>query len=152
MLWKHFSLSPLTYFQRSLFPYSLHLPNLNRNWSRSSFHSIYKNHTTISILLNWLFTSPWVLFAYTLAILSFSLVMMWHLTSYASYLLVVSSYLCSNVSIWCCCCFRCFKNLKKTSIFVFFWGLATFSDIFCLRSYIPDPRRYFPRDNICNIR
>ena len=42
-----------------------------------------------------------------------------HLTSYASYLLVVSSYLCSNVSIWCYC-FKCLKFWKKMSIFVFF--------------------------------
>ena len=43
------------------------------------------------------------------------------------------------------------------SVFVFFWGLATFSDIFrhfppmSPRSYILDPRQHFPRHDIYNI-
>ena len=54
-------------------------------------------------------------------------------TWYASYLLVVSWYLCSNVFIWCCCCFRCLKNWKNWVFLYFFdvlWHFPRFSDIF----------------------
>ena len=62
-----------------------------------------------------------------------------HLTSYASYILVVFSYLCSSVFIWYCCCFRGYKNWKKWlfNIFVFFYALRhlpMFSDIFTIVS------------------
>ena len=56
-----------------------------------------------------------------------------HLTSYASYLLVLFSYLFSNVFIWCCCCFTCLKFWKKWVFLYFFEVLRhfpTYSDIF----------------------
>ena len=84
----------------------------------------------------------------------FSLVMICdHLTSYLSYLLVVSSYLCSNVSIWYCCCFICFKNWKKWVFLYFVRPSDIFQDFWYFllipqRVYIPDPHRYFLGDNI----
>jgi hypothetical protein len=61
----------------------------------------------------------------------FSLVMICdHLTSYASYLLVVFSYLCSKVFIWCCCCFTSLKNWKKWVFLYFFEVLRHFSTYF----------------------
>ena len=42
------------------------------------------------------------------------------MTTWWWYISMLSPYLCSNVFIWCYCCFKCLKFWKKLMYFVFF--------------------------------